>query len=214
MCNFRHGSIVDVPTQNTIKCSTCVHPRILVGFVLLTFLVFCVVLLCVFTFWVRCCDVRYDFNIKAMFGSSLPPVAFRMAHVYLRYTSKCYTSMCYTSKCYTSKCYTSMCYTSMCLFAHSGVQHILCSVVFCFSSSCVPVMLPVSLDCQILIAPSVFFNVYLSTEKQWIVISKFIWKSGKYNNFFLVYYDVCIYWLIKIKLGYIYDWVEFYNANK
>ena len=153
------------------------------------FLVFCVILLCVFTFWVRCCDVRYDFNIKAMFGSSLPLVTLRRAHVYLRYTS-------------------------MCLFAQSGVQHILCSVWFGFSSSCVPVMLPVSLDCQILIAPSVFFNVYLSTEKQWIVISKFIWKSGKYNNFFLVYYDVCIYWLIKIKLGYIYDWVEFYNANK
>ena len=95
-----------------------------------------------------------------MFGSSLPPVAFRMAHVYLRYTSKCYTSKCYTSKCYTSKCY-----TSKCVFTHSGVQHILCSVVFCFSSSCVPVMLPVSLDCQFLIAPSVFSNIYLSTEK-------------------------------------------------
>ena len=73
-----------------------------------------------------------------MFGSSLPPVAFRMAHVYLRYTSKC-------------------------VFTHSGVQHILCSVVFCFSSSCVPVMLPVSFG--FLIAPSVFSNVYLSTEK-------------------------------------------------
>ena len=151
MCNFRHGSIVDEPTQNTIKCS------VLVGFVLLTFLVFCVVLLCVFTFWVRCCIVRYDFNIKAMFGSCLPPVVFRRAHVYIRYTS--------------------MCYTSKCLFAQSGVQHMLCSVWLGFSSSCVPVMLPVSLDCQFLIAPSVFSNVYLSTDKLWIVISKFISKS-------------------------------------
>jgi hypothetical protein len=25
-----------------------------------------------FTFWVSCCDVRYDSRIKAMFGSSLP----------------------------------------------------------------------------------------------------------------------------------------------
>jgi hypothetical protein len=75
-----------------------------------------------------------------MFGSSLPPVSFRMAHVYLRYTSKC-------------------------LLAQSGVQHILCSVWLGFSSSCVPVMLSVSLDCQFLIAPSVFSNVYLSTEK-------------------------------------------------
>jgi hypothetical protein len=75
-----------------------------------------------------------------MFVFFLTPVAFRRAHVYLRYTSKC-------------------------LFAHSGVQHILCSVWLGFSSSCVPVMLPGSLDCQFLIAPSVFSNVYISTEK-------------------------------------------------
>ena len=35
---------------------------------LLIFLVFCVVLLCVFTFWVQCCDVHYDLRIKMMFG--------------------------------------------------------------------------------------------------------------------------------------------------
>jgi hypothetical protein len=34
----------------------------------------CIVLLCVFTFWVLCCDVRYDFCIKKIFGLSLPPV--------------------------------------------------------------------------------------------------------------------------------------------
>ena len=39
------------------------------------------VLLCVCTFWVACCDVRYDFRIKTMFGSSLPPVVCRRAHV-------------------------------------------------------------------------------------------------------------------------------------
>jgi len=33
------------------------------------------------TFWVPCCDVRYDFRIKTMFGSSLPPVVCRRAHV-------------------------------------------------------------------------------------------------------------------------------------
>ena len=32
--------------------------------------IFCVVLLCVFTLWAPCCDVRYDFYIKTMFGSS------------------------------------------------------------------------------------------------------------------------------------------------
>jgi len=44
---------------------------------------FCVVLLCVFTFWVPCCDVRYNFHIETMFGSSLPPGLMS----YLRYLS-------------------------------------------------------------------------------------------------------------------------------
>jgi hypothetical protein len=43
-----------------------VQPGLLVGSVLLIILVFCVVLLCVFTFLVPCCDVRYDFRIKAI----------------------------------------------------------------------------------------------------------------------------------------------------
>jgi hypothetical protein len=33
--------------------------------------------LCVFTFWVPCCDIRYNFRIKKMFGLSLPPVVCR-----------------------------------------------------------------------------------------------------------------------------------------
>jgi hypothetical protein len=65
------------------SASTWVHPRFLLGSVLLIFLVLCVVLLCVFSFWVPCCDVRYNFRIKTMFGSSLPPVVCRMAHVLL-----------------------------------------------------------------------------------------------------------------------------------
>jgi hypothetical protein len=28
-----------------------------------------------------CCDVRYDFRVKTMFGSSLPPVVCRRAHL-------------------------------------------------------------------------------------------------------------------------------------
>jgi hypothetical protein len=35
----------------------------------------------VFTFIVPCCDVRSDFCIKTTFGSSLPPVVCRRAHV-------------------------------------------------------------------------------------------------------------------------------------
>jgi len=44
------------------------------GSVLLIVLVFCVVLLYFATFRVSCYDVRYDFRIKTMFGSSLPQV--------------------------------------------------------------------------------------------------------------------------------------------
>jgi hypothetical protein len=50
----------------------------LVGSVLLIFLVFCVVILCVFTFRVPCCDVRYDFHIQTMFRSSLTAVCRRV----------------------------------------------------------------------------------------------------------------------------------------
>jgi hypothetical protein len=39
-------------------------------------------LLCVFTFLVPCCDDRYDFPIKKMFGSYLSPIYFcKKAHV-------------------------------------------------------------------------------------------------------------------------------------
>ena len=57
--------------------NTWVHHRFYGWSVLLIFLVFCVVLLCVF--WVSYCDVRYDFRIKTMFGSSLPAVVCRRA---------------------------------------------------------------------------------------------------------------------------------------
>ena len=43
------------------------------------------------------------------------------------------------------------------LFAHSGVQHILCCVFVSFFF----ILLQASLDCPFLIAPSVFSNVYL-----------------------------------------------------
>jgi len=45
----------------------------------------------------------------------------------------------------------------LCLFAHSGIQHILC----CIFLRIVFTVLPGSLDCHFLIAPSVFSNVYL-----------------------------------------------------
>jgi hypothetical protein len=66
--------------------STGVHSLVFfMGSVLLIVLVFCVVLLCVFTFWVLYCDVGYDFHIKTMLGSSLPPVVLGELMSYLRY---------------------------------------------------------------------------------------------------------------------------------
>ena len=63
---------------------------------------FNVVLLCVLTFWVSYCDVRYNFYIITMFCLSLPPVVCSLMS-YLRY---------------------------LCLFVHSGVRHILNCVFF------------------------------------------------------------------------------------
>jgi hypothetical protein len=47
----------------------------------------------------------------------------------------------------------------LCLFAYSGVTHILGFFVLCFFVFVYPV-LPVSLDCPFVCAPSVFSNVY------------------------------------------------------
>ena len=49
---------------------------------------------------------------------------------------------------------------SLCLLAHSGVQHILCLCLWFVFRCPVYHLLPVSLDCKILIAPSVFPNIY------------------------------------------------------
>ena len=61
----------------------------------------------------------------------------------------------------------------LCLFAHSGVQHILCCVLFrfCFVFlHLVYPMLPVSLIYSFLIAPSIFSDVYLLLSKILILL--------------------------------------------
>ena len=71
-----------------------------------------------------------------MLGSSLPPVVCMGFMSILRY---------------------------VCVFAHSGVQHILCCVfLFLFVLYFVYPMLPVSLDYPLFIAPLVFSDVYLT----------------------------------------------------
>ena len=95
-------------------------------------LICCVVLLCVLTFWGPCCNVRYDLRMKTMFGSSLPPVGCRKVHVL-------FTLFVVCLRC-------------------GDVRHVLCCV-FVFLRIVCPV-LPVSLNCPFLIAPSVFSNDY------------------------------------------------------
>ena len=80
-----------------------------------------------------CCDVRYDFRIERMFGSSLPPVVCRRAHVLFTLFMLVFVQWCPT-------------------------HIVLC---FCFVDLLVYSMLPVSLDCPCFIAPSVFSNIYL-----------------------------------------------------
>ena len=68
----------------------------------------------------------------------------------------------------------------LCLFAYtcSGVQHI-----FVFLRLVYP-MLPVSLDCPFLIAPSVYYNIYLlpvSLQMMHANISSFVFQSSSVN---------------------------------
>jgi len=46
------------------------------------------------------------------------------------------------------------------LFTYSGIQHILCCVFCLVCLRLVYPMLPVSLYCPFLIAPSIFYNIY------------------------------------------------------
>jgi hypothetical protein len=61
----------------------------------------------------------------------------------------------------------------LCLFVYNGVQHILCCVFALFFF-----ILPVSLDCPFLIAPSVFSNVYLQIINS-IVLLKVCYSKQK-----------------------------------
>ena len=89
----------------------------------------CCLIMCL---WVPCCEVRYDFHIITMFGSSLHPVFCTRVRVL---------------------------FTFLLVFAYSGVQHMLFS--FLFFLRLVYPMLPVPLDFPFLNTPSVFSNVYL-----------------------------------------------------
>ena len=74
--------VIDITQYVTCQTGTATLPEhlssspvFLVRSMFFIFLVF-VLPICVFTVLVPCCDVRYDFHIKTMFSSSLPPVVF------------------------------------------------------------------------------------------------------------------------------------------
>jgi hypothetical protein len=90
------------------------------------------------TFWVPCCDVRYDFCRKTIFRSYLPVVfCWRACVLYTLFVFVC-VWWCPT---------------------HIG----LC---FCFVFPRLVPMFPVSLKCPLLIVPSVFSNVYLTNTSE------------------------------------------------
>ena len=98
--------------------------------VFLIFLVFCVVLWCVFTFWVPFCDVCYYFRIKTMFGSYLPPVVCRRAHVLLTMFGSCLPPV---------DCRRAHVLFTLFVFVYIVVSNTYCvEFLFCFASSCVP----------------------------------------------------------------------------
>jgi len=69
----------DLLTLRGHLCSTQVFGGVRVAlFFLNSFL--CCSIMCRYVLS-SCCDVQYDFRIKTMFGSSLPPVVCRRAHV-------------------------------------------------------------------------------------------------------------------------------------
>jgi hypothetical protein len=77
------------------------------------------------------------------------------------------------------------------LFTYSGVQHILCCVFLCI----VNLILPVSLDCSFLIAPSVFPNVYLNLcllSKSFGPKIPYLWSVKNIISFFLIFCKSCL----------------------
>jgi hypothetical protein len=76
----------------------------------------------------------------------------------------------------------------LCFLTYSGVQHIWCCVVFCFSSSCVPYVASFS-GLSFFIVPSAFSNIYLSCVLctlwcQFLWLSFFIVPSA-FSNIYL-----------------------------
>ena len=111
------------------------------------------------SFWVQCCDVCYDFRIKMIFDSSLLPVASHRSDVLITL----FLFFC----AYWCSAHTVLCFVFLRL---------------------VYPMLPISLDCPFLIAPSAFSNVYFVSIK----IPAVRWKSRPPTNVLQIKYSIIL----------------------
>jgi hypothetical protein len=141
-------------------------------------LIVCVVLLCVFTFWVPCCDIRYDFSIKRNNVRFIFTSSCLYDGSYLIYV------ICVCLRIVVSNTY---CVVFFLLFVCIVVSSTYCTVVFaCFFVvafilfPCVP---NVSLDFAILIAPSVsptfIREVFQARYHIWDRIIYSVWNEKK-----------------------------------
>jgi hypothetical protein len=106
------------PLCNQLSLSSLyiiIHTWLFGGVCVAHLLVFCVVLLCVLTFWVPCCDVRYYLCINMMFGLSLPPV-FIGGRVICIWWCPTYIVLCFLL-CFSSSLFANMIIVFKCQIA-------------------------------------------------------------------------------------------------
>ena len=138
---------------------------------LLIFLVVYVVLLCVFTFLVPCCDVRYDFHIKRC--------SIRLCLQLFVGELMSYCVLCVCLRILMSYCVLCVClcilmsYCGLCVCLHILMStilllliflvfYVLFFVLFVFVLCRMCLLLPISLDCPFLMSIAGFSNVYLA----------------------------------------------------
>ena len=112
----------------------------------------------------------YDFRIKTMFGSSLPPVVCRRAHVL----------------------FTLFVFVQL----RTVVSNTYCVVfLFSFSSSCVPYVASFQIDCPFLTAPQVFSNIYFyitaSTDDLTLILGMSLCGVGLFAILVIVLFICC-----------------------
>ena len=152
----------------------------------------------VFTFWVPCCDVRYEFRIKTIFGSSFPRVFCRTAGFLLLLFAYIDVQHILTNE-YNSGCVIrGRCLPFMSTSAHPqvfGVVHVaprfsflrwFWFVLFVFVLCLICPMSPVSLGYPFLISPSVWSNAYFNVNENQKHLNFVISMNTKYICFYLM----------------------------